>query len=618
MSNNQAKLSRALDLYRSGRPAEAADICQRLLQDDRSNADIWCFLGVTQRAAGDPAQAISSYQEALRLRPGFPEAWNNLGNALIILGRFDEAATALQQVLRLNPNSPEAHNNLGALLRKRGQIVEAAQHYQEALRLKPDYPDAHNNLGDALALLDRHQDAVTCYHTALRLRPDYPEAHTNLGISLVSLGKIDEAITHHHEALRLRPGYVEAHCNLGNALSAQKNYTGAEVEYRESIRLRPDYPEGYHNLGTALAELGRLPEAETAYRHALRLRPGYADAHGNLATALLAQARPAEALALFDEILKSKPEDAEIHMGKAFCYLLMGEWKRGWQEYEWRWRSKGFGSLPYTGPHWDGSPLEGRTILLASEQGLGDTFFVVRYARLVQQRGGKVVMVAPKPLLKLLSRCSGIDLLLDKDSPLPAYDCHAPMMSLPRIFGTTPETVPAAVPYIFPDPDLVEQWRSEFPRDGVKNIGVVWQGNPDFKGDRFRSIPLTKFAPLREVPGVRWYSLQKGFGIEQLKEAPMPLIDLGSRLDEKAGAFMDTAAVLRHLDVVITCDSALAHLAGALGVQTWLAAQFSPHWIWMLGRNDSPWYPTVRLFRQRTWGDWEGVLRQMAEQLRQA
>jgi tetratricopeptide (TPR) repeat protein len=617
MSNHQAELTRALELYRTGRPAEAVEICQRVLQADRRNADIWCFLGVVQRAAGATEQAITSYQEALRLRPTFPEAWNNLGNALIILGRLEEAATAFEQVLRLNPNSPEAHNNLGALLRKRGRVPEAIQHYQDALRLKPDYPDAHNNLGDALAKLGRHEEAVVSFRTALRLQPNYPEAHTNLGTALVALKKVEEGIAHHHEALRLRPNYVEGHCNLGNAFAAQQNYPAAEQEYRESIRLRPEYPEGHHNLGTALAELGRLTEAEAAYREALRLRPDYDDACGNLATALIAQGRPADAAAIYDTILKRKPDDAEAHMGKAFSYLLIGDLPRGFREYEWRWRTREFGALPYTLPQWDGSPLGGRTILLHAEQGLGDTLFSVRYAPLVKERGGNVVLLCQKPLLKLLARCRGIDQFTEKDSPLPALDCHAPMMSLPGIFGTTLETVPAEVPYVFPDPALVEQWQREFPADRVKKIGIVWQGNPDFKGDRHRSIPLARFAPLGEVPGVRWYSLQKGHGSEQLASAPFPVITLGSRLDEKTGPFMDTAAVLRHLDLLITCDSALAHLAGALGVRTWLAAHFAPHWIWMRGRDDSPWYPTVRVFRQRTFGDWEAVFVRMAEGLRQ-
>jgi Flp pilus assembly protein TadD len=615
MANLQEELNRALQYYHSGNPAEAARICRRVLESDRRNADLWCFFGVALRAAGDAEQAITSYQQALKLRPSFVEAWNNLGNALVVLGRLEEAATAYTQLLRLRPDSPEAHNNYGALLRKKGQITEAGGHYQEALRLKPDYPDAHNNLGDALASLNRHEEAIASYRAALRLKPNYPEAHTNLGNSLVRLEKIDEGIAHHHEALRLRPDYVEGHCNLGNAFAAQKNYPAAESSYRESIRLRPDYPEGHHNLGTALAELGRLVEAERAYREALRLKADYPDALGNLATCLVAQGRPADAIGVYDFILQRKPNDAEAHMGKAFSYLVQGDYERGWQEYEWRWRTKDFGSLLHAEKPWDGAPVDGRTILVSVEQGLGDTFFAVRYAAKVKERGGHVVFTCQRPLLRLLSRCRGIDQLLESETAVPPFDYHVPMMSLPYVFRTTLATIPREVPYIFPDPELVEQWQKELPPDGVKKVGVIWQGNPGFKGDRQRSFPLADLAPLAAVEGVRLYSLQKGFGSEQLVTAPFPVIDLASHLDLTAGAFMDTAAVLQHLDLVITCDSALTHLAGALGVRTWLALPYAPHWLWLQNRDDSPWYPSVRLFRQQKWGDWADVFRRLAAEL---
>jgi hypothetical protein len=241
--------------------------------------------------------------------------------------------------------------------------------------------------------------------------------------------------------------------------------------------------------------------------------------------------------------------------------------------------------------------------------------FIVRYAAKVKERGGYVVFTCQRPLLKLLSRCPGVDQLLEGGTAVPPYDFHVPMMSLPFTFRTTLATVPAEVPYIFPAPELVEQWRTELAPDGVKKVGIIWQGNPGFKGDRQRSFPLAQLAPLAAVEGVRLYSLQKGFGSEQLATAPFPVIDLASRLDLTAGPFMDTAAVLKHLDVVITCDSALTHLAGALGVRTWLALPYAPHWLWLRDREDSPWYPTVRLFRQQKWADWEGVFRRMAAEL---
>jgi hypothetical protein len=478
---------------------------------------------------------------------------------------------------------------------------------------------------------------------------------------LTLLRRHDEAIAHHRQALRLRPTYLEAHCNLGNTLLAQKRHAEAEACYREALRLQPDYAEGHHNLGTALAEQGKLEEAVACYREALRLRPDYIEACGNLGTALIAQGKPDEAVAVHDLMLRHKPDAADAHLCKALACLLMGDWEQGWAEYEWRWRCEEFGGMPHREPLWDGTPLAGRTILLHAEQGLGDTLLFVRYAPLVKQRGGTVLFACPKALLPLLkvgaaSRAAppachadpgasgpasragptesvgaarleeknpramaapaGIDRLVEQGTPLPPFDCHAPLLSLPGIFHTTPATVPAEVPYVFADPGLVERWRRELGQYSGFKVGIAWQGNPHFKADRLRSIPLARFAPLARVHGVQLFSLQKGFGCEQLRTIDFPVVDLGSRLDETGGAFTDTAAVMRNLDLVIACDTVISHLAGALGVHVWLALAFSAHWTWLLAREDCLWYPTTRLFRQRRSGDWEEVFERIAGELR--
>jgi tetratricopeptide (TPR) repeat protein len=616
MATDVAALARARDAYQAGNPAEAARACRQALAAEPRDADAWCLLGIALRASGDGAGAADAYREALRLRPGFVEAWNNLGNALVTLERLDEAVAAYGEVLRLRPHYAEAHNNLGAALRHQGRWPEAEAHYREALRLKPDYPDALNNLGDALQGLGRHAEAEACYRRALGLRPSFPEAHTNLGNVLIRLERPDEAIAHHREALRLRPHYPEAHSNLGNALVTQRKYPEAEACYREAIRQKPDYAEAHHNLGTALAEQGRLAQAEACYREALRLKPEYIDACGNLAAALVGQDRPEEAAAVYRQILEYKPDSPDTHLSRALACLLMGYWEEGWAEYDWRWRVPEFGTLPYKEPLWDGSPLEGRTILLHAEQGLGDTLLAVRYAPLVKERGGSVVLACPKALLRLLAGFPGVDRLVEQGSALPPFDVQAPLLSLPGIFHTTPDTVPADVPYLFADPGLVQHWQRELGSGLEFRVGIAWQGNPKFKADRQRSIPLAEFAPLAAVEGVKLYSLQKGFGSEQVKAVSFPVVDLGPRLDETAGAFMDTAAVMRSMDLMITSDSAVAHLAGALGVHSWVALPFAPHWVWLREREDCPWYPTMRLFRQTSWGSWGDVFARIAAGLR--
>jgi hypothetical protein len=298
----------------------------------------------------------------------------------------------------------------------------------------------------------------------------------------------------------------------------------------------------------------------------------------------------------------------------------MGHFEQGWPSYEWRWKCKEFGSMPpLRAPLWDGSPLDGRTILIHAEQGLGDTLQFIRYVPLVQQRGGRVIMMCQPPLMRLLAHCPGIERLIPHGETPPEIDLHVPLLSLPKLLGTTVESVPADGPYLDADSDLVEIWRHRLAAYPGFKIGIAWQGNPKFRLDRIRSIPLAQFAPLADVPGVHLLSLQKGAGGEQLAapERRFPVTDLGCQLDETTGAFMDTAAVMKNLDLVITSDTSIAHLAGALGVPVWVALNDVPDWRWLLNRDDSPWYPPMRLFRQRRTGHWEDVFDRIAEALRE-
>jgi hypothetical protein len=339
--------------------------------------------------------------------------------------------------------------------------------------------------------------------------------------------------------------------------------------------LKPDYAVAYNNLGLTQVEYGDREAAARSYEEALRLKPDYADAHLN----------------------------------RALLWLLLGDFERGWPEYEWRWRCRGFPKPAFRQPAWDGSPLQGRTILLHAEQTLGDTLQFIRYAPLVRQRGGKGLLVVPPPLLSLLARCPGVDGLAAQGSPLPDFDIHAPLLSLPGLFRTTLATIPAEVPYLAADPQLVERWRREEDRlTGAFRVGLVWQGPSKHQWDRQRSLPLERFEPLARLPGVRLFRLQPGPGAEQLRSIGerFPVIDLGSRLDP--ASFEDMAAVMASLDLIISVDSDLAHLAGALGRPVWLLLPFAPDWRWLLGREDSPWYPTMRLFRQKEPGNWDGVV----------
>jgi hypothetical protein len=303
------------------------------------------------------------------------------------------------------------------------------------------------------------------------------------------------------------------------------------------------------------------------------------------------------------------------------AWLVSGDLERGWPEYEWRWRTKDFPRRSFAAPRWDGEALEGRTILLYAEQGLGDTLQFIRYAPLVQRRGGVVLVEAQPALVPLLKSCPGIDQLVPSGSPLPDFDVQVPLLSLPALLHTTRDTVPADMPYLSADPARSERWAAELRGIPGFRIGIAWQGNPTYRDDRHRSLPVKHFEPLARLPGVRLVSLQKGFGREQLASVPdWNVLDLADRLDEAGGAFMDTAAVMQHLDLVVTSDTAIAHLAGALGVPVWVVLPFARDWRWLLDREDCPWYLTMRLFRQKRWGDWDELFTRVAQavQSRQA
>jgi Tfp pilus assembly protein PilF len=432
------------------------------------------------------------------------------------------------------------------------------------------------------------------------------------------LDKVDEAIACYEQALQIRPDNAEAHNNLGAALMRQEKRDRAIHCYMKAIRLKPDYADVFSNLAIALREQGRLDEASVCCQHALRLKPEHVEAQNNLGSVLMEQGRLHESLSCFEQVLRQQPGHVEAHFNRALLWLLQGNWDEGWREYEWRRQAKSSPPCSFKQPRWEGEPLDGRTLLLVGEQGLGDTLQFIRYVPLLKQRGATVIVSCQKTLVPLLTSFPGIDRLVAAGSELPVFDCHASLLCLPRIFHTTPDTLPAEVPYVSAAAGLLHHWRRELDRIPGFKIGIAWQGNATFKRDRGRSIPLVHFEPLARLPGVKLLSLQKGFGSEQALAVSdrIPMIDFGARLDDASGTFMDTAAIMNSLDLVITSDTAIAHLAGALGVPVWTALSLVPDWRWLLGREDSPWYPTMRLFRQTQLGGWPEVFERIVGELK--
>jgi len=607
--------------------AQAEQLYRQILHGDPSHIDAYCFLGEVCETQGKLPDAEISYRRAIQLLPGHARAHNWLGIVLARQGRLVEAVASFKQAVRCDPNDAETHHNLAVAFDRQGQTAAAIDSYRQALQLQPSFAQAHYNLGLALNAQDNRDEAIEQYRRALQFKADYPEALNDLGNALAAQEKLGEAVSSYQKALRLRPHFADAHYNLGIALGKQQQHDEAMAEFRQALRFKPDFAEAHVHLGDVHRLKGEMDEALACFKQALRLKPALPGAHWN----------------------------------RALLLLLCGDFEQGWQEYEWRWAQHDFARRQFPQPQWDGSDLRSRTILLHAEQGLGDTMHIIRYLPLVKQRGGNVIVECQPQLLRLLAGFPGIDALLSTGSLLPPFDVQAPLLSLPGIFHTTTDTIPRAVPYLQANVKLVEHWRHEMRESPMSDgkspmsdvqcpmseeavltshiahrtshflVGIAWQGSVANPGDRQRSIPLACFAPLAQVPGVKLISLQKGPGTEQLCASPspppgggekrwgagqIPVLDLASRLDEESGAFMDTAAVMKSLDLVVCTDTAVAHLAGALAVPVWLALTTAPDWRWLLKREDSPWYPTMRLFRQTRYGRWEEVFERMAGELR--
>jgi tetratricopeptide (TPR) repeat protein len=529
-------------------------------------------------------------------------------------GRFAEAAEIYRKILATWPGIAEVHNNLGTALCQQGQFDEALPQFEQAIALKPDLADAHNSLGNLLRQQGKLEQAVIRYEQALALRPDYVEGYNNLGNLLRQQGQLERAVALFEHAIALRPDYAEAHNNLGNVLWQQGKRQQAVARFEHALSLRPDLPEAHYSLGIADWYDDKFDQAVARFEQAIALRPDYAEAHNNLGSTLREQFKLTEARQAFERLLALRPDSANAQLGLATCYLLDGDYDRGWPAFEGRLRLPGAAPQPKL-PRWEGQPLAGRTLLLIGEEGFGDTLQFIRYARVMKQRGARIVLAAQMALGQLLASHPDLDelYLLGSGKPLPRCDFYLPLLSAAGALLRETSAIPCDVPYISADPELMKHWRQELAQiDGFK-IGIVWQGSRDFLLDRWRSFPLAHFAPLAQVPGVRLISLQKGFGSEQIAKVDFPVLDLGDRLDETAGPFMDTAAVIRNLDLVVAPDSGVVHLAGALGAPVWAALQYATNWRWLRDRDDSPWYPTARLFRQTRHGAWPGVFERMAK-----
>jgi tetratricopeptide (TPR) repeat protein len=653
MSTPFESLQSAVHHHQAGDLARAEALYRQVLADEPRNADAHHLLGLIALTRDEPQRAVEHIQTAIDCNPSAAQFHFHLGAGFTRLGRKQEAVDSHARAARLQPGSAQMHNALGTAHREAGQAAPAEAAYRQAVRIDPAYAEARNNLGNALQDQGRLEEAAAQFKAAARLRPDLAEIQFNLGNCCKEQNKIAEAIAAYRRAVALKPDLAMAQQNLGLLLQQQNELAEAVECHRAAARLMPECIDAHSALGAALQKLDQFDEARRCYYRVLELDPANVTAQYNLATAFHTQGdlreaanyyRAALAAAphhgeaktglgmvcmmrgdidgareCFGQALWDWPESPEAHFFHGNLLLTEGKMLEGWKEFEYRSRCSFGTPRSFALPRWDGSPLDGRTLLVHAEYGFGDMMQFIRYDPMVRgaARGGRV-LVEVHPRIIPLFAASGYRDLVPRAATLPPFDLEVPMMSLPGIFQTTLDTIPADVPYLFADANLAAQWRARLAEYPGFKIGIHWQGNAKYAQDRQRSMPLACFAPLAAVPGVTLISLQKGPGSEQVAsacESGVQVVDLTASMDNEAGAFMDTAAVIQSLDLVVTSDSAVAHLAGAMGAKVWLALSAAAEWRWLLAREDSPWYPTMRLFRQRTLGDWADVFARIADEL---
>ncbi|WP_071516865.1 tetratricopeptide repeat protein [Geitlerinema sp. PCC 9228] len=567
-----------------------------------------------QCQSGNWQAAQRRYQQVLERDENQVDAWFGLGVVAYFQGNLSEAAICWQKVLAIDPQHVKALANLGLVYKTHRKYTEAIAKYQQALQQKPNSIELCNQLGSTFKAAGDTKAAMAQFRRSLAIQPN-ASAYNHIGQILVAQGKIEEGIAYYRQALQLQPNFAEARNNLGIALAQQEQFAAAIDCFQKALTDKPEAPEIHNNIGNTLQTQGQLAEAIAAYQKALQHNPQYEDAWVNLGNTYKQQQNLAAATESYTAALQTNPHHPRAHMGLAAIALLQGNWLEGFAEYEWRAQlpshpldHRATDKKNTNAALWDGSPLAGRTLFVYPEQGWGDTIQFVRYLPILARQGAELIFECPDPLRRLFSCLQPYVTLISPQEDLPAFDLYVPLMGLPHRLGTTLETVPNSVPYL-----EAPTWQGDavFPSDRLK-VGVVWAGNPENPMERRRSVPWEDFRALASIPGVVLYSLQTGVAAQQVADVP-ETIDLGSQFAD----FADTAAAIAQLDLVISIDTAVAHLAGALGQPVWLLLPFAADWRWLLHRRDSPWYPTMRLFRQPQPGDWASVWQQVTDQLAQ-
>jgi tetratricopeptide (TPR) repeat protein len=571
-------LQSATRLHQAGQLDQAEASYRQILARDPKQADALHLLGVIYIQRGQHAAAIDLIHQAIALRPNSPAYYSNLGWALTHSGRLNDALACYQKLAALQPTNAAALDQLGRLLLHFGQFDEAIVACTAAVRLRPDIAQYHLNLATGYSHKNRYDLAVFAYREATRLEPTNAKYWHDLGVGLAESGHREESIAVFDKTIELNPASVWGYSSKGITLARLGRPEEAMACMRRAIEIDPKLPAAYNNLGSVLQEEGRWDEALEQYSKAVALDPSSALARWNL---------------------------SRVH-------LMLGHLKEGWAEFDSRLQVPHLHlKRTFPEPQWDGSDPSGKTILLHAEGGHGDALQFIRLAPPIARRGAKLILECQPALVPLLERFPELDRVIARGQPLPAFDWQIPLQSLPHVLGITLENIPNQVPYLSAPPDRVEQWKQRLAGETKVRVGLVWSGSQYAGGDsRTRTIDV--FAPLAELPGFKFFSLQKGKDSGQSPPTGMDWLDYTAELND----FADTAALVQNLDLVVTIDTSVAHLAGALAKPVWVLIPFQCDFRWLLNRTDTLWYPTMRLFRQIKIGDWDTPIHELVTALR--
>jgi len=570
---------------------------------------------VNQHQSGNLEEAAKTYQQILNTHPSNAYVLFLLGTLLNQQKDYQKSRLVLTQAYEIDPKNTGILTALGISLRRLNLTKEAIVLFQTAIQYQPNFHDAHYNLGNLFKDLGDYQQAKVCYEAAIEIKNDFTHSHINLGFIYEELGSLDLALVSYQHVIQLNPGYVEAYINIGNVLQKLYFYSEALSVYNQAIEIDKSFYQVWANRGLVLKELNLLNDSLDSLKNALVLNPDNIEIINNISNIFKYFGQLDDAHQMLEQGLKNDPSNPKLHWNLSILYLLQGDFEKGFQEYEWRWKDEEVsiisGKRDFKEPLWLGDQaLSGKTILLYTEQGLGDTIQFGRYVPLFAHLDCRVILEIQAPLLPLFQEVPGIHQLVVRGNPLPAFDYQCPIMSLPLAFGTTLETIPPIQPIIL-DVEKIMQWQSRLGPKNKPRVGLVWSGGTTHKDDRRRSIQLKDYLE-HCTDDFEYFSLQK-----EVRESDTQDLQNSSirHFADDLHDFADTAALISQMDLVISVDTSVAHLAASLGKPTLILIPYAPDWRWMLDRDDSPWYPTIKLYRQKTLGNWQPTLQLLFKDL---